>query len=169
MAEVGILRPDDRVELLRGEIYEMAPIGSRHAGCVNILTQQLITGLTGRAIVSVQNPAILPDESEPEPDIAVLVPRPDFYTESHPGPADVLLIIEVADTSLRHDRVRKLPIYAAAGIPEVWIVDLNANRVLVYRQPRDGAYRQTMVVDRTGSLSPLAFPDFSLVVADLLL
>ena len=168
MAETGILRPDERVELLAGVIYAMAAMGSRHAAGVRDIDDWFHLRLGNRAIVSVQCPIRLGEFGEPEPDIAILRLRQDRYREAHPGPADVLLAIEVSDSSLSFDRGVKLPQYAAAGIPEVWIVDLNRRRVLVYREPRDGRYVQTSIVARGGALSPLAFPDLTLKLADVL-
>ena len=168
MAEAGILHEDDRVELIEGEIVYMAAIGSRHFACVNNFTGRFATRLAGRAIVSVQNPVRLSSGSEPEPDLALLHPRPDNYAAALPGPDEVYLLVEVADTTLRYDRETKLPLYAESGIPEVWIVDLQRERVLVYRRPRAGDYQQITTVERGGSLSPEAFPDLSLPVADIL-
>jgi Uma2 family endonuclease len=168
MAKAGVLREDERVELLDGEIIEMSPIGGRHAGCVDDLGEWFILRLAGRARVRIQNPVRLSSGSEPEPDIALVRPRSDGYRRGHPGPGDVLLIIEVADTTLDYDRDTKLPFYAAAGIPEVWIWDLPGERVLVHREPVDGQYRRTSVIERGGVLSPEAFPDLELLVDDFL-
>lgn len=168
MAQAGILHEDDRVELLDGEVVEMAPIGSRHAGVVLWLSTWFSAALAGRALVNVQSPVRLSLHSEPEPDIALLRPRPDFYTASHPAPGDVLLLIEVADTSLVYDRDVKLPRYAAAGISEVWIIDLEGERALVYRGPSSGSYRHAMTVERGAPLSSEAFPDLSLWIEDIL-
>ena len=118
MAEAGILTADDRVELLDGEIVEKTPIGSRHAAAVDRLTNALTRTLADRAIVRVQNPIRLSERSELQPDLALLRPRPDFYEHAHPGPADVVLVIEVAETSGDVDRLVKVPLYARAGIPE---------------------------------------------------
>lgn len=167
MAKAGILHEDDRIELLDGEIIEMAPIGDRHAMCVNDLSAWAFAGVAGRAIVSVQNPVRLSSGSEPQPDLALLRPRPDRYGKGLPGPGDVFLLIEVADTTLRYDRQRKLPRYAQAGIPELWIVDLPAERILVHRSPHQGRYQRTAVVRRGGTLAPEAFPDLVLRVEDL--
>jgi Uma2 family endonuclease len=141
MAEAGILHEDDRVELLDGEIIEMTPIGSLHAACVDRLTRFFVSACGDRAIVRVQNPVRLSTESEPEPDLAILRPRADYYARAHPGPADVLLVIEVADSSLDYDRGRKAEAYARSGIPELWIVDLASEVVFVCRDPRAGSYR----------------------------
>lgn len=168
MAAAGILHEDDHIELLDGEIIEMAPIGGRHIACLIALTESLILRLTGRALVSPQNPIRLSSGSEPEPDVALLRLRPDRYRDGPPTPADVYLVIEVADTSLRYDRQTKLPLYAAAGIAEVWVTDLAGERVLVYRSPREGRYRRTTVVRRGGTLAPEAFPDVVLRVDEVL-
>lgn len=159
MAEAGILHEDDRVELIRGAIVEMSPIGSRHAARVDRLSTEFHTRLISRAIVRVQGPVRLSPNSEPEPDILLLRPRSDFYAAAHPGPADVLLLVEVADTSLEYDRGEKLALYAEAGIPEVWIVDLAHEVVEVFRQPDAGSYRRQDVFGRGASLAPEAFPD----------
>src|SRR5688572_9639529 len=120
MADAGVLRPGDRVELLGGEIVEMTPIGSAHAGCVNTLTRLLVRLAGDRAVVHVQNPIRLSRFDESQPDVALLRPRPDLYRSAHPGPADVLLVVEVAEASLGFARDVKAPLYARAGIPEVW-------------------------------------------------
>ena len=160
MAEAGILGADDRVELIGGEIIDMAPIGQNHAGTVNRLNETLSRGFAGRAIVSVQNPIRLDDHSEPQPDFAVLRRRADFYTTGErPRPADVLLLIEVADTSLRFDRVVKLPLYARAGIAEVWIADLRQRVVDVHRAPRDGQYTDVTTIQAGGVLIPALAPE----------
>jgi Uma2 family endonuclease len=168
MAEAGILHEDDRVELIDGEIFKMAPIGSRHAASVRNLTEWLIMRLGARAIVSTQSPVSLSTEFEPEPDVAVLRPQPERYASAHPGPTDVILLVEVADTSLAYDREFKLPRYAESAIPEVWIVDLAGKRVLVYRRPSDSTYSEAAVAKPGDSIVPLAFPDLVLPVNDLL-
>lgn len=170
MAEAGILHEDDRLELMDGDIIEMAAAGSRHVACVNDLTRWSVTHVGNRAIVSVQNPVRLSSGREPEPDVVLLRPRPDRYRGSLPTAADVLLLIEVADTTLAYDRDFKLARYAEARIPEVWIFDLDAEseRVLVYRSPRDGAYQYAATVERGGTLSPEAFPDLTLQVDEIL-
>jgi Uma2 family endonuclease len=168
MAEVGILSPDERVELIEGEIVDMAPIGSRHAACVDRLNRDFVPALGDRAIVRVQGPLRLHDYSEPEPDLVILRPRDDFYAEETPGPADALLVIEVADTSERYDRQVKVPLYAQAGIPEVWLVDLTAGNITVYRGPGPDGYAEATVATGADELSPLAFPDFVLTAARIL-
>jgi len=147
MAEVGILNEDSRVELIRGQIVDMAPIGAPHLGMVNRLNRLLPGVLAGRGILSVQNPVRLDDGSEPEPDVVVLRPRADDYATAMPCPSDVLLLIEVADTSLDDDRAIKVPLYAENGIAECWIVNLVDRVVEVYRQPGNGRYAD---IRRTG-------------------
>ena len=138
MGETGILGPADRVELIAVEIIDMSPIGVLHAAIVARLASCFSQRLGGAAVVWCQNPLRLDDINEPEPDIAVLRPRADFYTTAHPGPADVLLVIEVADTSLAYDLGTKVPLYARHGIPEVWVIDAATRRARVFRQPAGG-------------------------------
>lgn len=161
MVEAGLLTEDSRVELIDGEVVEMAPIGSEHAGKVSRLVH-LFSSLAGnRAIVSPQNPIVLGDYSEPQPDIALLRWREDFYENAHPRPQDILLLIEVSDVTARYDRRIKVPMYARHGIPEVWLIDLQRRCVEVYRHPREGQYQQ---VDRhqTGSVSPQQLPEMTI-------
>ena len=141
MGETGILGGDDRVELIDGDVIDMAPIGQDHAGTVDVLTRALVMACGERAIVRVQNPLRLDRLNELQPDVAILRPREDFYRRGDPpGPADVLLVVEVADSSLRYDRRVKLPLYARAGIGEVWIVDLRRRMVDVHRVPAGDGY-----------------------------
>lgn len=170
MAEAGILGEDDHLELIRGEIVRMAAIGSRHAACVGKLTQLFVTRLVGRAIVWGQNPVRIGQYSEPEPDIALLKPREDFYAQAHPEPEDVLLIVEVADASLGEDREvkLKLPLYAEAGIREVWIVNLKASCVEVCTRPSGHQYQNVRIFHRDSALSPEMFPDAEIRVDDIL-
>lgn len=168
MIRANILTEDDRVELLAGEIVQMSPIGTRHAACVNCLTHMFTLALGGRAIVSIQNPIQLSDLSEPEPDVAIVKSRPDFYAEAHPIPEDVLLLVEVADTSVGIDRAVKLPLYAEAGIVEVWLVDLIARRVAVCRQPTPQGYADVQQMEPGQMLSPSAVPDFEVAVGEVI-
>jgi Uma2 family endonuclease len=165
MADAGILSEDDRVELIEGEIFRMAAIGSRHAGCVNRLNR-LFQGT--EAILAPQNPVYLNDLSEPEPDLALLRWRDDFYSSSHPKPDDVLLLIEVADSSIGFERRTKIPLYARCGIPEVWLIDLVENRVEIHRQPSATSYRDVRRLRKGDRISPLAFPELDLNVSDML-
>jgi Uma2 family endonuclease len=148
MGEAGIFRADDRLELLEGEIYEMSPIGSRHAACVDFLIAVLSPLARRRFIVRGQNPVRLDDFSEPQPDIALLRWRDDFYRHAHPTPADVLLVIEVADSTVESDRGYKIPLYAKAGIPETWLVNMPAERIEIYAEPANGAYQIIREVKR---------------------
>jgi Uma2 family endonuclease len=167
MGEVGIFHEDDRVELIRGEIYELAPIGNPHATCLRRLNSALKT-LEG-AILSPQNPVVLEmQRSEPLPDMTVLRFQEDYYASAHPGPGDVLLVIEVSDSSLAYDCNIKIPLYAESGIPEAWIVDLNGDAVLVFRQPSPDGYKEEKAFRRGETISPLAFPDLSLAVDAIL-
>jgi Uma2 family endonuclease len=168
MAQAGILSEDDRVELIEGEIVEMAAIGSRHAGCVNRLLRLIHPRAAERAVVSVQNPVRLGRHSEPQPDLALLGLRPDFYASAHPGPGDVLLLVEVSEASADADREVKVPLYARAGIPEVWLVDLEGEVIEVYRQPSAEGYRDVRQARRGEALSVEAFPDLVLAAEAIL-
>jgi Uma2 family endonuclease len=167
MIAAGILQEDERVELVAGEIVQMTPIGSGHAGCVKRLNRLLTRGLDDRAVVSVQDPIALGPASEPQPDLALLRPRADDYGQSHPQAQDVVLVIEVADTSVAYDRDVKIPLYAEGGIPEAWLVRLTDRCIEVYRDPAATGY-QSMQTFRTDDLSPLAFPDLALTVETIL-
>ena len=168
MAEAGILHEDDRVELIRGEIVEMAPIGIRHASCVARLTEFFVTRLQGRAILWPQNPLVILPDSEPQPDIVLLRYREDFYRPALPQPPDVVLVVEVADTTVRYDRRVKAPLYAEPGVREYWIVNLEESAIEVYRDPRPTGYAQRDRVGPGGRLAPQAFPDVVLDVAEVL-
>lgn len=167
MADAGILTEDDRVELLGGEIRVMAAIGTRHQACVLRLTA-LFGRLAARALLSAQGAVRLDRLSEPEPDIALLAPRDDFYAAGHPRPEDVRLLVEVSDSSLAYDRGEKLPRYAAAGILEVWIADLVSDRLEVHREPAEDGHRSVRIVTRGEAIAPLAFPDFEVRADDVL-
>jgi len=168
LLEAGILREDDRVELIEGEILEMSPIGSRHAAAVKRLNHLFHELLGDRCLLGVQDPIRLGPYSEPQPDLTLLRPRPDFYAEAHPGPGDVLLLVEVMDTSQAYDREVKLPLYARAGIPEVWLLDLEALRLEVHREPTPEGFAQTQVLGPEETVAPLPFPEARLPVARLL-
>jgi Uma2 family endonuclease len=140
MAEAGILDEDDRVELIHGEIIEMSPIGSKHSGHVKRINALFYRLLGDKVIIGVQDPVALGKYNEPEPDIAILRYRDDFYTDQHPQPQDILLVIEVSDSSIDYDREIKLPLFASAGIPEFWIVNLNESKVEVYKEPKSDTY-----------------------------
>jgi len=168
MGEAGILREDDRVELIEGEILKMSPVGSRHAACVKRLNELFSRLLTSRAIVGIQDPILLNDSTEPQPDLTVLRRRDDFYAAAHPNAIDVQLLIEVAETSIAYDREGKLPIYAHAAIPEVWIVDLSAEVIETYSEPVRGTYQISRTFGRGQSVTPVNFPDIAIPVANIL-
>lgn len=168
LAETGILGPDARVELIDGDIVEMSPNGRRHNSRVDWCNRAFARGVGDGAIVRVQGSIVLDDNGEPEPDLVLLRPRDDFYAHADATPADVLLIVEVADTSEGYDRRTKAPLYARHGIPELWIVDLNRARVTRYADPTPDGYATTRVFRRGESLSPLAFPTLTINVDDLL-
>lgn len=168
MGEAGILRPDARLELLEGEIYEMSPIGSRHAACVTLLHQLLTLKFVNKLIVISQNPIRLDDFSEPQPDIALLRWRDDFYRHAHPAPADVLLVIEVADTTLESDRRYKIPLYAKAGITEAWLVNLHEETIELSAEPVDGAYQFTKTFKRGEEAQSHTLADLRLSVTALI-
>ena len=168
MAKAGILGDDDRVELIDGEIFEVAPIGSRHASTVNRLNRLLSQYSGGRFLVSAQNPIQLGEQSEPQPDIALLRLRPDFYASSHPKAEDVLLVVEVADTTVQYDREVKLPLYAGSGIVETWLVNIDTETIEVYRQPGPQGYRESYEIRRGENLGPEAVIDVILAAVDIL-
>ena len=148
MAAAGVLRKDDRVELIEGEIIKMNPIGSRHAACVGRLTKLLERRGGDHAIVWVQNPVEINDYSEPVPDVTLLKWRADFYANAKPAPGDVLLIVEVSDSTINYDRKVKAPLYARAGVHEMWLVNLPEELIEVYTHPLDGVYQETRLVRR---------------------
>ena len=168
MGEAGIFPPESHLELVNGEIIEMAPIGSNHAGHINRLNQILTRLTSTQAIVSIQNPLQLSDLSEPEPDLMLLKPHADFYSSRHPQAEDVLLLIEVADSSLMYDQNQKLHLYALHQIPEYWIFNLDDVCIEVYRQPNKGLYteKSTLYLDDEVTLSQLN--NISIKVADIL-
>ena len=168
MAEAGIFDEDSRLELIDGDVIAMSPLGPNHAGEVDRLNRVFQRRVENRAIVRVQNPVRLNQRSEPQPDLTLLRPRDDFYRASHPGPADVLLLIEVMDSSASYDRGTKLGLYARAGIAEVWLIDLNGDRVEVYRNLESENYTESLIRTHGETIVPLAFPDLALDVDDIL-
>lgn len=168
MAEVGILKPDDRVELLDGDIIPMAPMSSRHAAAISKIAEWLQRAFAGRAMVRVQLPIHLDDYSEPEPDLALVRVEAGHYADAHPRPADVLLIIEVAQSSQAFDRDIKIPHYARAGIRETWLVDIALQQVEIYRGPAPLGYREKSVSRRGQSIVPQAFPQEAVNVDEML-
>jgi Uma2 family endonuclease len=168
MGDAGVFGPGDRVELIEGEVIEMTPIGSLHAACVDRLNMLFHRILPPSAVVRVQNPVRLDAHSESEPDIAVLRARDDFYAKVHPGPKDVLLVVEVADTTLEYDRDVKVPLFARAGIPEVWLVHLGGECLESYAQPDGRTYALSNVFHRSESVSSNAVPELVLSVDAIL-
>lgn len=162
MAAAGLFKEDDRVELIEGEVINMPRIASRHAACVARLTE-FCERVTGDAeIVWVQNPVQVNDYSEPVPDVTLLKRRDDFYAQANPGPEDVLLLIEVSDSTLEYDRQIKVPLYARAGIPEVWLVNLPEEVIEVHSRPSGGKYEDMRVVGRGESLTSALLPSLTL-------
>lgn len=167
MGETGMLAPDARVELIEGEIIDIPPIGSPHAGTVGLLGKRLERAAGDHGLVFVQNPIFIEMYNEPQPDVMLLRPRPDFYRSSHPTPADVFLIIEVADSSLAYDTQIKLPLYALHGIPEMWLADLPNRRFIVHRNPIRTGYQDVQTLTDLCAVSPLLLPGVTVDLSDL--
>jgi Uma2 family endonuclease len=167
MVEAEVIGPKDRVELVDGEVIEMSPIGHRHRVRVIRTTTLFFRAFGDQAIVSSQNSLQLNDWTEPQPDLVVLKPRPDFYARKKFTPEDVLLVMEISDTSLRYDRNVKVPLFAAAGIPEVWIEDAKKDVLYVYRDPRADGYAVSSELQRRDSVSPIAFPSIRFSIDNL--
>lgn len=168
LAEVGLLHEDERVELIEGELIRMNPIEPGHSGHVNRLNRLFGRLLGDHVLLSIQNPVRLNDRTEPQPDLALLRPRDDDYSRATPTPADVLLLVEVADMSLAYDRDVKGPLYAAAGIREYWLVNLLDGRIEVYRDPGPAGYARVETLGPGDTLRPLTFPDLAIPVSDVL-
>ena len=168
MAEANILSEEDRVELIAGQIVAMSPIGCQHAACVKRLNMLLGKMVGDSMLLGVQDPIVLDAHSEPEPDLVLLRPRADFYAEAHPSADEVLLAIEVADTSASYDREVKVPLYAQAGIPEVWLIDLQEGRIEVFARPQDNAYQQRVEVAANDTFTSPTVAGLTLAAADLL-
>lgn len=165
MARAGIFGQDDRVELIEGEIIHMTPIGSRHAGCVNWLNRAF-SRIQEQCIVAVQSPIVLSERSEPQPDLALLKLRDDLYRQGHARPDEVLLVVEVAETSSSYDRSVKIPLYARADIREAWLVNLETETITVYREPAPQGYRLTETLRSGEHVFCLTFPELKLSVDD---
>ena len=168
MAELELLATDARVELIEGAIVDMAPIGSLHASVVALLHERLLAAVVGRAIVRGQSPLRLSEFSELQPDLALVLPRDDHYRWNHPDATDALLVIEVSLTTARYDREVKAPLYARHGIPELWLIDLQAGMVNLLREPEDGEYRRTLTSASPGVAPLAALPDVSIDLAGVL-
>ena len=167
MAEAGILKPTDRVELVNGEIIKMSPIGSKHAAIVDRISNFLMSQLKAQVIVRVQNPIITDELGEPEPDIVLLKPREDFYAEAHPGPNDIFIVIEVGQSSSEFDEQIKGPIYARAGVPEFWLVNLNNGTIEVKTNPEGNLYRNSTIY-LSGDVLHLRAFDLDIPVSNLI-
>jgi Uma2 family endonuclease len=167
MAQSGVLKPDERLELIGGELRLMSPIGPLHAEVVRRLTVALVLQSQDQAILSVQNPLLLDDHTQPQPDLLLLKPRAGGYAASHPQPTDALLLIEVCDISLEQDRTEKLPRYAAAGISETWLVDLEKQQIEQYSQPNQGLYERKEVRKLNDEIRSLGTPPLIIAVKSL--
>jgi Uma2 family endonuclease len=168
MAEVGLLAPDARVELIEGEIIDMAPMGHRHGAVVAWLLECLLLQAAGRACVWCQSTLRLGGRSAPQPDVALLRYRADKYKTARPTTADILLLIEVSDSSFRYDRDIKVPLYARHAIPETWIVELERPQLHIFRSPRENAYSDSSKTEHPGSLHLAALPEVAIDLTDLL-
>ncbi len=168
MSQTGILHEDDQLELIDGEIIAMSPINPPHAACVKRLIRLFSAKLREQAIVSAQDPVVLSEHSEPQPDVTLLKPHPDFYAAAHPTPEEVLLVVEVADSTLEYDREVKARLYAEAGIAEMWLADLVHGQLEVYREPSAAGYRLTRRCLPGEQVSSLAFPDMVIDVKEIL-
>ncbi len=168
MGRAGILHEDDRIELIEGELVAMAPIGSEHTGTTIWLTQALVRAIGDRGVVLVQGSIRLDDRNEPQPDFSILRPRTDFYRTSHAAPADVFFLVEIANSSLRFDRSIKRPLYARAGIPEYWIVNLVDGAVEICREPGQDGYASIKTAGRGEVIEPALLPGIGIAVSELL-
>ena len=166
LAEAGILAPDERVQLIAGDIIVMSPVGNRHAECVDLIDDAFtpLRLAPARARIRVQGPMVRPDDSEPEPDLMLLKLREGGYVSGHPRSEDVLLLVEVSDSTLGYDRNIKLPLYAAAGVPEVWMVNLRDDWIESNTQPTTDGYRSTQRYALGDIIAPLVFPDLSIPI-----
>lgn len=167
MAETGVLDPEARIELIEGELFDMPPIGPPHSSRVKRFIRLFSQAVGDAAIVSAQDPVVLGDLSAPQPDVALLRWREDFYEQAHPGPGDILLLVEVADSTLAHDRDRKLPLYARFGVPEVWLVDVAGKHLDVFRDPQEGAYTTRFRVHDLAHVGITALPKLELDLRSL--
>lgn len=174
LIEQGFFHEDEHVELVQGVLHRMSPEGPRHVAVIDRLHDLFIKMIGSRSRIRIQHPVWLPDSnSEPEPDLALVERREDYYSDRHPVPAEVFLLVEVAATSLEEDRRLKVPLYAAAGITEFWIVNLIEDQIEVYREPKspgEGAayYRERLTFLVQDTVTPIHFPDCSLAVKDVL-
>lgn len=167
MGDAGVFAPEARLELIDGEIIEMAPIGSPHAAVVRTLDRLFVRLVGDRAIVSAQNPVIATERSVPQPDIALLRSRADCYYDSHPAAGDVLLLVEVADTTLSFDLGTKIPLYARAGIVEAWVIDIKTRSVHVHRDPGEGGYKTVLMMRSGEVIAPAALPETAVAISEI--
>lgn len=167
IGDAGILRPEDRVELIEGEMIEMAPIGARHFAMVNKLNTLLVAAVGKDGIVSIQNPVVLPPRNEPQPDLAILKPRSDYYRNQLPNAKDILLLIEVADTTLEYDRDAKIPTYAQHAVPEVWLVNVQTNSLSVFLEPSPKGYRRLLTPQAGDHVVPHLLPAVHIAVTEI--
>lgn len=167
MVESGILQPDERVELLEGQIIQMAAKGTAHSAAVSRIEKLLRNRLGDRALLRFQDPVQLNNYSEPEPDVAVVQPDPSFYEDHHPRPSEVFWLVEVSDSTLKFDREIKAPAYARSGIAEYWVLDVNVESLYVYRSPSQGGYRSETILSEKATIAPLAFPECVIAVREM--
>ena len=167
MVQAGLLAEDARVELIEGEIFDMAPIGTRHEAVVSRLNHLLVPAVGQRAIVRVQQSVRLSRSSEPQPDLALVKPRTDFYSEAHPTASDTLLVIEVSDTTLRFDHEIKMPLYARHGVPEAWILEIRAGQLHRFRSPAGGQYGDVALIREPGLVPITALPGIDVDLSGL--
>lgn len=167
LAETGVLANNARVELIEGQLFDMAPIGVPHASIVDDLTRRFILSVGERAVVRPQNPIVIDSMTELQPDVALLRPPRETYRLRHPRPADVLLLVEVADPSLRYDQQVKIPMYARCGIPEVWLIDTFASVLTMHRAPSEGGYGQVMPMGTPEIIRPAALQDVDIDLVGL--
>ena len=166
--EQGVFKPEERLELIEGELIEMSPIGKRHASRVNFLIELLRDFLGKNVIISPQNPIVLDDFSEPQPDVCLLRRREDFYRQTNATAKDVLLVIEVADTTVKYDRDVKFPRYAANGIEEAWLIDLENDRVEIHSEPSQFGYSLVKILHRGQTAESIVLPEIKISVEELL-
>jgi Uma2 family endonuclease len=168
MGAIGILSEEDRVEMIEGEVIDMAPIGSAHAACVRYLLHAFAPQLANAATLDIQNPLQLDEHSEPQPDLMLLKPRPDFYLRAHPQAKDVLLLVEVAESSVAYDREVKIPLYARHQLPEIWLFDLRAQRLDIFLDPSPEGYKKILCPSREERVTPSLLPGIIISWADAL-
>jgi Uma2 family endonuclease len=168
MAEAGIFHPEERVELIAGQIIQMSAKGTAHEAAITRTERLLRNRLSNQVLCRLQSPVQLDNYSEPEPDVAVVMPNPLDYDDHHPTPSEVFLIIEVADSSLKYDREKKAPMYAKAGITDYWVLDVIGRKLYVYRSPSQTGYQSKMILSEEATISPLAFPECLITVKEML-